>query len=322
MKAIEGLQSRLKENPSVGRTESYVDYVKRMRRSFYQDDAKEEKIPESREEAAQFLFLYSVSGNPDDFKRLADVEFKEAVILTFLKSDTTQLAKQIIQTINEYRENHFPKDVTIGVGGSAPVTLALNDVIIKGKLLNIAQMIATAFILVAIIFRSFLASVIVLIPLLFAVIWNFAFMGLTGVPLGISTAAASAMAVGMGADYAIYILYRLREELSISRNIDRVIQVTLGTAGKAILLIATAFAVGTFLVTFPGYYLHIEGILMPLAMLTSALSAVILIPAVVMTFRPHFIFRVIPNEWIELYSHPVGQKFNVEGDNVQKPRKR
>lgn len=61
---------------------------------------------------------------------------------------------------------------------------------------------------------------------------------------------------------------------------------------------------------------------MPLAMLTSALSAVILIPAVVMTFRPHFIFRVIPNEWIELYSHPVGQKFNVEGDNVQKPRKR
>lgn len=321
MRAIEGLQVRLKENPSVGRTESYVDYVKRMRRSFYQDDPKAEQIPESREEAAQFLFLYSVSGNPDDFKRLADVEFKEAVILTFLKSDTTQLAKQIIQTIEEYREAHFPPDVSIGVGGSVPVMLALNDVVIRGKLLNIGQMTATAFILIAIIFRSFLASVIVLIPLLFAVLWNFAFMGMTGVPLGISTAAASAMAVGMGADYAIYILYRLREELSVSRNIDRVIQVTLGTAGKAILLIATAFAVGTFLVTFPGYYLHIEGILMPLAMMTSALSAVILIPAVVMTFRPRFIFRVIPNEWLELYSHPIGQKFNVEGD-VQKPRKR
>lgn len=322
MRAIEGLQGRLKENRSVGRTESYVDYVKRMRRSFYQDNPREEKIPESREEAAQFLFLYSVSGNPDDFKRLADVEFKDAVILTFLKSDTTQLAKQIIQTIEEYRQAHFPPDVSIGVGGSVPVTLALNDVVIRGKLLNIGQMIATAFILVAIIFRSFLASVIVLIPLLFAVLWNFAFMGMTGVPLGISTAAASAMAVGMGADYAIYILYRLREELSVSRNIERVIQVTLGTAGKAILLIATAFAVGTFLVTFPGYYLHIEGILMPLAMLTSALAAVILIPAVVMTFRPRFIFRVIPNEWLDLYSRPIGQKFNVEGDNVQKPRKR
>ncbi|HZR46839.1 MAG TPA: MMPL family transporter, partial [Candidatus Manganitrophaceae bacterium] len=322
MRAIEGLQARLKENASVGRTESYVDYVKRMRRSFYQDDPKAEQIPESREEAAQFLFLYSVSGNPDDFKRLADVEFQNAVILTFLKSDATQLGQEIIRTINEYKEAHFPPDVTIGIGGSVPVTLALNDVVIRGKLLNIGQMMATSFILVAIIFRSFLASVIVLIPLLFAVVWNFAFMGITGVPLGISTAAASAMAVGMGADYAIYILYRLREELSVSRNIDRVIQVTLGTAGKAILLIATAFAVGTFLVTFPGYYLHIEGILMPLAMLTSALSAVILIPAVVMTFRPRFIFRVIPNEWLDLYSRPIGQKFNVEGDNVQKPRKR
>src|SRR5581483_11281984 len=322
MRAIEGLQARLKENRSVGRTESYVDYVKRMRRSFYQDDPKAEQIPESREEAAQFLFLYSVSGNPDDFKRLADVEFQNAVILTFFKSDATQLGQEIIRTINEYKEAHFPPDVTIGIGGSVPVTLALNDVVIRGKLLNIGQMMATSFILVAIIFRSFLASVIVLIPLLFAVVWNFAFMGITGVPLGISTAAASAMAVGMGADYAIYILYRLREELSVSRNIDRVIQVTLGTAGKAILLIATAFAVGTFLVTFPGYYLHIEGILMPLAMLTSALSAVILIPAVVMTFRPRFIFRVIPNEWLDLYSRPIGQKFNVEGDNVQKQRKR
>jgi len=322
MRAIEGLQARLKENPSVGRTESYVDYVKRMRRSFYQGDPKAEQIPESQEEAAQFLFLYSVSGNPDDFKRLADVQFQNAVILTFLKSDTTQLAQELIRTIHEYKEAHFPPDVDIGVGGSVPVTLALNDVVIRGKLLNIGQMMATSFILVAIIFRSFLASVIVLIPLLFAVVWNFAFMGLTGIPLGISTAAASAMAVGMGADYAIYILYRFREELSISRNIDRVVQVTLGTAGKAILLIATAFAVGTFLVTFPGYYLHIEGILMPLAMMTSALSAVILIPAIVMTFRPRFIFRVIPNEWLELYSHPIGQKFNVEGDNIQKPRKR
>lgn len=124
------------------------------------------------------------------------------------------------------------------------------------------------------------------IPLLFAVLCNFGFMGLTGIPLGISTAAVSAMAVGMGADYAIYILYRLREELSLNRHLDRVVQVTLATAGKAILLIAVAFAAGTFLVTFTGYYLHMEGILMPLAMLTSAAAAVIFIPAAIMTFRP------------------------------------
>lgn len=321
MRAIEGLQTRLKENPAVGRTESYVDYVKRMRRTFYQDDPRSEQVPDSPEEAAQFLFLYSVSGNPDDFKRLADVGYQNAVILTFLKSDATELAEQLIRTIDEYKAAHFPPDVTVGIAGSVPVTLALNDVIIHGKLLNVVQMISITFILSSVIFRSFWGGVVVTIPLLFAVLWNFGFMGLTGTPLGISTAAVSAMAVGMGADYAIYILYRLREELSLNRHLDRVVQVTLATAGKAILLIAVAFAAGTFLVTFTGYYLHMEGILMPLAMLTSAAAAVILIPAAIMTFRPHFIFRVIPSEWIELYTRGDAQKFNVEGDVLRKPKK-
>ena len=323
MRAIEGLQTRLKENPQVGRTESYVDYVKRMRRSFYQDDPKEEQIPRSKEEAAQFLFLYSVSGNPDDFKRVVDIHFQNAVILAFLKTDATETAKELIDVVEQYKAAHFPPDVTVGVAGSAPVTLALNDVIIHGKILNILQMMAITFILVSIIFRSFLAGGIVLIPLLIAVLWNFGFMGLTGIPLGISTAAVSAMAVGMGADYAIYILYRLREELSLNRHLERVIFVTLTTAGKAILLIAAAFSAGTLLVTFPGYYLHMEGILTPVAMLTSAFAAVIILPALIMTFRPRFIFKVIPNEWIELYTtRTETQKFTVEGDVIRKPGKK
>ncbi|MFQ5780133.1 MAG: RND family transporter, partial [Nitrospiria bacterium] len=279
MRAIEGLQERLEENAMVGRSESYVDYVKRMRRSFYQDDPGAEQVPESREEAAQFLFLYSVSGNPDDFRRMADISFQKAVIATFLKSDSTQLGQALIEMIDQYKGSHFPSDVTIGVAGSVPVTIALNEVVIRGKMLNIVQMITICFFLVSIIFRSFLAGLIVLIPLVIAVLWNFGFMGLTGIPLGISTAAVSAMAVGMGADYSIYILYRLREELSLNRHLERVLMVTLTTAGKAILLIAFAFAAGTFLVAFPGYYIHMEGILMPIAMLTSAFSAVIILPA-------------------------------------------
>lgn len=320
MRAVEGLQDRLKENPLVGRTESYVDYVKRMRRSFYGDDPNAEQIPESREEAAQFLFLYSISGSPEDFKRMADVSFQKAVIITFLKSDSTRLGQDLIEAIDQYKSNHFPPDVTLELAGSVPVTLALNEVVIHGKLLNIAQMIAICFILVSMIFRSFVAGLIVLIPLIIAVLWNFGFMGLTGIPLGISTAAVSAMAVGMGADYSIYILYRLREELSINRHLEKVLDVTLTTAGKAVLLIAIAFAAGTSLVAFPGYYLHMEGILMPIAMLTSAFSAVILLPAIIMAFRPRFIFKVIPSEWIELYTRTKTQKFNVEGDILRKPR--
>ncbi|MBN4054226.1 MMPL family transporter [Nitrospira defluvii] len=321
MRAVEATQALLRAHPLVGRSESYVDYIKRMRRSFYGNDPEEEHIPETREEAAQFLFLYSVSGHPDDFKRMVDISFQNAVITTFLKSDATELAEELIVKIDRLHETVFPPDVKLSIAGSVPVTLALNEVIIRGKLLNILQMVGICFVLVSIIFRSLLAGFFVLIPLILSITWNFGFLGLSGMPLGISTAAVSAMAVGMGADYAIYILYRFRDELSVNRHLDRVVQTTLQTAGKAILTTAVAFAAGTFLLAFPGYYLHIEGVLMPIAMLTSALSAIILLPTLVMVFRPHFIFRVIPNEWIELYERGESQKFNLEGDLLRKRRR-
>ncbi len=317
MRAIEGLQSELGKHPLVGRTESYVDYVKRMRGSFYGGDPEEERVPETREEAAQFLFLYTVSGNPDDFKRVADISFQNAVIMTFLKSDATGLAEALIGQINAYKLAHFPGGVSIGVAGTLPVTLALNEVIIRGKLLNIVQMIGICFVMASIIFRSLIAGVFVLIPLIITVSWNFGFLGLIGIPLGLSTAATSAMAVGMGADYAIYILHRFRDELSINRHLKRVVKITVTSAGRAIFFVATAFAVGTVLIAFPGYYLHIEGLLMPLAMMTSALSAVVLLPSLVMAVRPEFMFRVRPNEWIELNTRGELQKFNVDGDTLR-----
>ncbi|MFQ5588486.1 MAG: RND family transporter [Nitrospiria bacterium] len=319
MRAMGGLQAELKKNPMVGRTESYVDYVKGMRRSFYGGDEKEAQVPATREEAAQFLFLYSVSGNPDDFKRVADVSFQHAVLMTFLKSDATELAEDLIPRIQAYASEHFPPGVSIGFAGSVPVTLALNQVIIRGKLLNIAQMILICFLMASVVFRSPTAGLFVLIPLLISLAWNFGFLGMTGIPLGVSTAAASAISVGLGADYAIYILYRFRDELSVNRHLERVVNITLTTAGHAVFLVAAAFGIGTLLVAFPGYYLHIEGILMPLAMLTSALAAVIILPSLVMAFRPKFMFRVRPSEWIELHTRGEFQKYNVDGDVLRPP---
>jgi len=322
MRAIAALQAHLRRDPEVGRTESYVDTVKRMRRTFFANDPGEEIVPATREEAAQFLFLYSVSGNPDDFKKLVDISFQNAVITAFLKTDKTALAEKLIEEIGRFQNADFPPGVTLRIAGSVPVTLALNEVIIEGKLLNIAQMMVICFLLSSLIFRSWIAGLFVLIPLITAVAWNFGFLGLSGIPLGVSTAAASAMAVGMGADYAIYMLYRFRDELSINRHLDRVVKVTLETSGRAILIIATAFAAGTFLIAFSGYYLHIEGILMPIAMLTSAFSAVFLLPALVLRLQPKFMFRVRPSEWIELHTRGKGQKYNVEGDVLRPPEKK
>jgi hypothetical protein len=319
MRDIEGLQKIIGAVPDVGKTQSFVDYIKKMNRSLHGGDDRYDAIPQTEGEVGEFLFLYAISGNPADFDRLVDYNYQSAVIWAFLKSDSTELAEELIKKVNQYAEEHFQgfrviglkeknrgarpssiiediegcgvQESCLGVAGSAPVTVALNKTMVEGKVKNVFQIALIAFIVSTLVLRSLLGGVLVLLPLALAVLINFGVMGLTGITLGIGTAAISAMAVGMGADYAIYILFRLREEWKREGDLEKALGVTLTTAGKAVLTVAFAISAGCFTLVFPGYYLHMEGILVPLAMLTSSVGAVTILPALVFLLKPKFLSR-------------------------------
>jgi len=186
----------------------------------------------------------------------------------------------------------FPPGIKIGVAGSIPVMMALNQTMVSGKIWNILQIAGIVFVITSIVLRSLVGGILVLLPLGIAVLTNFGVLGLFGIGLGVGTAAISAMAVGFGADYSIYLLYRLREEVrGEKRELDASVRQTLLTAGKAIIFVALALSAGGLTLLFTGYYLHMEGFLVPLAMTTSSLATLIVLPAIVKVIRPGFICR-------------------------------
>ena len=289
--AVDRLQRRLESLPEVGKTESYVDYVKQMNQTLNGGNPAFNRVPDAQDQISQFLFLYSVSGNPADFSRLMRPQQQEAVIWVFLKSDDTRLAEKLIGIVEQARDADFtPQQVSLGVAGSSPVVVALNEEMVRGKAWNIVQIAAITFLMTALVRRSLLGGIFVIIPLTLSVLINFGIMGLSGITLGIGTAAITAMAVGIGADYEIYLIFRLREEFRKSRNIEEAIRTTLQTSGKAIIFVAIAVSAGYGLLAFTGFYLHMEGILVPLAMLTSSLGALTILPALVVIFKPKFVF--------------------------------
>src|SRR5260370_37569672 len=76
-------------------------------------------------------------------------------------------------------------------------------------------------------------------------------MGLAGIPLNIPTALVSAMAVGIAADYAIYLAYRLREELRSDLPETEAIRRAFLSAGKATIFLGTGGAGGVCVVVAP-----------------------------------------------------------------------
>jgi len=292
--AVDRLQRRLEEIELVGKTESYVDYVKQMNQTINNGDAAYLRVPDSRAEIAQYLFLYSISGNPADFSRLMRPQQNEAVMWIFLKTDDTRLAEKLIAVVEEAKTGEFAGlDVKIGVAGSAPVVVALNEEMVRGKVRNILQIAAITFLMTAFVRKSLVGGLFVIIPLGLAVFINFGVMGLTGIHLGIGTATITAMAVGIGAGYEIYLIFRLREELERRDSIEDAVRITLQTSGKAVVFNALAVSMGYSMLAFSGYYLHMEGILVPLAMLTSSLGALAILPSLVVLFKPKFIFGKI-----------------------------
>jgi predicted RND superfamily exporter protein len=298
--AMEATQRFLEQQPQVGKTLSLADFVKRMNRAMHDDDPAYERIPESQELISQYLLLYSMSGEPGDFDTYVDYGYRSANIWVFLKTDSSSFLQQLVARLTEFLPGQFGDQVRVSIGGSIAQTAALNQVMVHGKILNIIQIGTVILLIAAAVFRSLVAGLLVLAPLLLSVLANFGLMGMLGIPLNIGTSLISAMAVGIGADYAIYLIYRLREELARGADETSAVRTTLATAGTAVLFVASAVAggYGVLLCSY-GYYIHLWfGILIAAAMLVSSLGALIILPSLILTLRPHFIFRAAPRRLV------------------------
>ena len=292
LRAMDVTQRLLEREPEVGKTLSLADFVKRMNRAMHGDDPAQDRIPESREAVAQYLLLYSLSGEPGDFDSYVDYEYRSANIWVFLKTDSSAYIEDLIARLEMSSPGVFGNLVKVRIGGSVPQTAALNTTMVRGKTLNIVQFGGVIYLITSLVFRSALAGLLVLVPLTLAVLANFGVMGWAGIRFDIGTALISAMAVGIGADYAIYLIYRLREELAGGLDEARAVTQALNTAGKAILFVASAVAGGYGVLIFSyGFYVHMWfAVLIATAMLVSAFAALTVLPSLLLTFRPRFIF--------------------------------
>jgi predicted RND superfamily exporter protein len=292
LRAMETIQRHLETTYAlVGKTQSLADFMKKMNTSMHADDPKENRLPDTRELNAQYLLLYSMSGDPGDFDSYVDYEYRTAVVWAYLKTDSTALIEEIIADLRPVVARTFPPGFTVSIGGGMAQGAALNQVMVHGKLLNIGSIALSIFLIASLVLRSALAGLFVLVPLTLAVIANFGVMGLAGIRLDIGTAAVSAMAVGVGADYAIYLIYRLREEMQHHGDADRAIRVTLATAGKAVVFVALAVGAGYAVLMVGGLAMHQRlGFLVSVAMAISCLAAIALLPAILYRVRPRFAF--------------------------------
>jgi predicted RND superfamily exporter protein len=275
----------------IGKVVSIVDLLKQMSRVM--DSSSPGKLPDTVQGVAQYLLLYSMGGEEKDLNRLVDSDFQNAVITVYLRTDDYRAMKALTVAMSEEAERLFAGlPVKARVGGGVTNAIALNETMVRGKTINLIQISILVVVITSLLLRSLAGGLLVLLPLATSALVNLGLMGWTGIPLSMGTAAISAMAVGIGADYAVYFIFRVREEFQRCGDLRLATATALTTSGKAIAYVASAVAGGYLCLTFSGFKVHVLlGVLVALTMVTSSAATVAFLPSVILRVTPSFLKR-------------------------------
>jgi len=124
------------------------------------------------------------------------------------------------------------------------------------------------------------------------VTFSMGIMAYTGQPLDIMTLMVSVVAVGIGVDYSIHFISRFRAEYRKDQDAERSLQATIQTTGRGITYNALTVALGFFILIFASFKgIRTFGWQIALTMGVSALSAISVIPAILVQWKPKFLSR-------------------------------
>ena len=199
---------------------------------------------------------------------------------------------KVLQVINEFIETNFPKDVNVKIGGSVLVEKSLNNLVVQSQLISVSISLLIVFLILSIYYKSLIAGVIGVVPLVISILMNFAFMGFFKIKLNIGTAMVASFAIGIGIDYTIHYLAAYQKEIAKHDKEDSFLYATFLGSGKAILFNAASVGLGFAVLTFSKFNMLSElGILIALIMVTSSLGSLTVLPTLLTIVKPKFFHK-------------------------------
>lgn len=285
-------QQYMKEQEGVGNAFSFADVLKQIHKVMNNDNAELSELPESKELIAQYLLLYSMSGNPGDFSDLVDHDYQRAKIQVMLTTSEPTEHKRLYKLADNYVKTHI-HNASASFGGDTILWIAQMGYIVTGKIWNTIISILMILILSIIIYRSFVRGFLAILPLSISIASIFGLMGFLDIRLELGTAILTAMVAGIGIDYAIHYLNRYREEMQKDLNIDKACGKVGKTVGQAITFDYISNVLSFGVLAFASFTpVQNFGILMALSNLIVGLNTLILFPALLSFLQQTFTSRI------------------------------
>lgn len=157
----------------------------------------------------------------------------------------------------------------------------------RSQILTLGAVFVAIVLMFLVLFRSLSLSLLAIAPNILAAGIVLGGMGLFGIPLDIMTVTIAAISVGIGVDNTIHYVHRFRTEFPKDRNYLATMYRCHGSIGKAMFYTSITIIVGFSILALSNFTPSIYfGLLTGTAMFAALMGALLLLPKLIITFKP------------------------------------
>lgn len=295
MRAMEAFQAQMMSDPTLGGAKAIPGVVRVVNRLTHNDDPRWSQIPDNAEEVGGLMFAYLASSPiPGALKEFVNAEENEANMVFYYKDHRAETINRVVALAEESKrklEGEVPGlHIELG-GGIIGVTAAGNQALHTDHMKIIPAVMLLAFFLVMVYYQSLHAGWLMVLPMLFAIVMTYAYMGIAGIGISVNTVPVIAVGVGVGIDYAVYFMDRIREEMAHVHDIRQAAINAFSTTGYAVSFTAATLIAGVVMWIFLSdlRFQSDAAVLLSFMLVVNAIAAMLIVPAWCVVFKPHFV---------------------------------
>ncbi len=289
---IQALQNFTLALPNVKGATSIVDYLKQMNRSLNGGDQSEYQLPDDKALIAQYFLIYSASSDPTDFENVIDYDYRVTNMRVQFNKGSYQDTRIAIQSLQRYIKEEFnDSNSNATLSGRVNVNYHWIKDLGESHFVGLAISLMLVWVVSALLFRSFSAASFALIPVISSILLVYAAMVLFNIKLGVGTSMFASVAIGLGVDFAIHTIDRLRVTFKLNAgDWDKALAELYPLTGRTLFFNYIAIALGFgVLISSQVVPLANFGAIVFISVSTSFFASMSLLPALIKATKPAFI---------------------------------
>jgi len=279
----------LKQLPGVQTTVSLADAARQITAGSFEGNPKWLTINRNQD-VLNYAAQQASVNNPDLFNTACSV----MPVIAYLADHKAETLTRVSEAAQQFaREHDTGGRRFLLAAGNAGIEAATNEVVAGANREMLAYVYAAVIALCFIAFRSWRAVVVAVVPLMLTSILCEALMVVLGIGVKVATLPVIALGVGIGVDYALYLLSvqlaQQRAGVALPEAYRRAVRFT----GKVVALVGFTLAAGVATWAFsPIKFQADTGVLLAFMFLWNMLGALVLVPALSHFLLPTAAVRV------------------------------